>query len=133
MTDEQRSRSVGILHEVPVSFEHLHFTMDFWVMEISPFCGETGVLALEVLQKCLDYGLQQVSLPFGSKKATLLFEYAVVEMCVDDSLETDNEDFIFDSDAASDIDKDYGEHFVAAPDVDPAPSSSSYSASTFSR
>lgn len=63
-----------------------------------------GVPALGASQVCLDSGLQQVTLVSGSKKVTFPFEYAVVEVLVDDSVETDSEDVISDSDVAPDVD-----------------------------
>lgn len=45
---------------------------------------------------------------------TLTFTCAVVEVLAGDSVETDGEDFTFDSDAAPDVNEDYGKDFIGA-------------------
>lgn len=63
---------------------------------------------------------------------TLSFEYAVVEVPFDDSLETDSEDFISDPDAAPDVDEDYGEDLLVAQAEYLHPSNDECSASSLS-
>lgn len=65
---------------------------------------------------------------WDSTNATLSVKYAVVEVLVDDCLETDNKDFTFDSDAAPDVDEEYGEELVVARTKYPHPHSDNYSA-----
>lgn len=65
--------------------------MNFYVMKVPPFDVITGVPVLEALQGCLNFDLEQVTSVLGGEKATLLLEFAVFEVPVDDSLETDSE------------------------------------------
>lgn len=86
--------------------------MDFYVTESPSFDVMVCFPALEALLRCLAFGLQQVTPMSGSKWETLLFEYAIVEVSVDDSLERNSKDFTSDSDAAPDADEDCEEDFV---------------------
>lgn len=99
MGDGQRARSTGTVREVSAGFNHRHLKMDFCVMESLPFDVIIGVPVFEALQGCLDFGLQRVTLVSGGKKATLPFEYAVIEDPFGSSLETDSEDIGSDPDA----------------------------------
>lgn len=69
----------------------------------------TGVHDLEALQRWLDSGLEKATLTLHSRKETLSSECAVVEVSVDEILETDSEDLTSDSDAAPDANEDSGE------------------------
>lgn len=110
--DGQRARSIGIVREASVSSNHLHLTMHFSVRESVLFDFIIGILAAEALQGCQAFGLQQVTSVPGSKKATILFQYAAANVPVGDNLEIDNEDFTCDSDAAPDVDAKYEENFL---------------------
>ena len=99
VADGQRARSIGLVSELPISFEDLHISMDFHVMENPPFDVIIGVPTLEALRGCLDFGLQQVTLLAGDRKAVLPFEYAVIEVPAADESDTDSEDFTSDSEA----------------------------------
>lgn len=112
MADRQPARSIVIIRKVSVSSSHLHFTIDLYVMESPPFDVMTGAPALEALQGCLNFRLQQVTLESVSKKASFPFKYAVIEVPADDNLEMDSEDFISDSNAAPNVDEDSGEDHV---------------------
>lgn len=101
--------------------------MQFYVWESSIFEVTVGVPALDSLQGCLSFELQQATSILGSKKGTLPFEYALVEVPADDSLETNCEEFTSDSDAAPDVD----EVLVAALAEDLHPYNDDYSAHSF--
>ena len=102
VADGQRAHSIGTITDVPISFDDLHISMDFYVMKNPPFEVIIGVPTLEALRGCLDFGLQQVTLFAKDKKAVLPFEYALIEVPIVNDSETDSEDFTSDSDIAPD-------------------------------
>lgn len=89
----QRTRSIEVAQKFLESFNPLPLTIDFFVMESTPFDVIVGVSALEALQECLRFGLQQIILVSSSKKKTLPFKGAVVEAPVSDCLGKDSQDF----------------------------------------
>lgn len=106
--------------------------MVFYVAERRPFDVTTRVSTHEARQKCLRTELQQINLVLNNKKATLSFEYAVIELPVHDGLKTDSEDFTSRSDASPDVNDIYGEHLVSALAEGLRPSYEIYSVSSFS-
>lgn len=132
LDDGQRARSVGICREAPVCSSHLHLTMDFYVMD-SPLSDVTVVVpAFEALQGCLVIWLHQFTLVLGSMKSTVLFKFAVIEVPVDDSSKTDNEDLTSSCDAAPNVDESFRDSGVAVLNEDLHPRNDDYSAPSFS-
>lgn len=112
----QLARSIRTFREALAYFIRLHLTVDFYVLQSSPFDVIIVLAALKALQTCWDFGFQQGTLVPGSKKATLLLEYAVVDVTVHASLQTDSEDFSSNSDGALDVNEDStGDLYVATP------------------
>lgn len=114
MAQGQRAFSTGAVVKVSVSLSHLHLTVDFYVMESPSFEFITGVLAVEALQRSLDFRLEQATLISSSKKATLPFEYTFVEVLADYSLEKDSASVSSSLDAAPGIDKDTRDKLVVS-------------------
>lgn len=106
--------------------------MKFYVMESLRFDVIVRDPAPEAIRRCVDFGLQQVILVSDGKKTTFPFEYAVAEFPVEDSLETNSEDFFSDSDVTPNVDKDSREDLVAALAKDLQLSDDDYSAPSLS-
>lgn len=73
-------------------------------MESLPFDVSIGIAALEFLERCSDFELQQIALVWGSENAVFLLEYDVVENPLDDCIETNTEYLTSDSDSVPDVD-----------------------------
>lgn len=104
----QHTCSTGSVVKVPISFDHLHISLAFLVLESCSFDTVIGFFAAGATLTRLDSRLHQNKLSSGEKKATFFFEYAVLKERTDYELETDSEDFISGSDAAPD-EADYSE------------------------
>lgn len=97
----------------------------------SPPLDYNLIFCREALEGCLNFVHQQITSVSSSKKATLSFEYAVVEVPADHSLETDIEDFTSDSDAPPDVNENYRLYLFFAMAEDLHSCNSDYSVSVF--
>ena len=67
VADGHKARFLGVISDVPISFDDLHISMEFFIMDNPPFDIIIAVPTLEALRGCLDFGLKQVTLFAGDK------------------------------------------------------------------
>lgn len=105
VTDGERTRSIGVVLDLPIFFDNRHVSMNSGAMGSPPFDVTIGVPTLEDLRGCLGFGVQQVTLFVGDIKACLSFDYAIIEVPDASISDTDSEDFTSDSEADPDDDE----------------------------
>ena len=109
----QKTTCLGSIEGVPVSLKGTVTSLNFLVVEGSPFDILIGYPTLEELQACIDLGHQSVKMVIGNKTSEMSLEFDQVSPIVAGS-ETDSEEFISDVESFASESSSEEETYVVA-------------------